>query len=283
MITNEGKTYIKRYLASQVPAIAQCIAFGIGGKAEAATDTALQFEMGRVNTSLTSYDFVGDKVIFKAVLPDDLAGKIYEVAVFSQTENPLAGNYASKLLASFDSDSETWTDVNTNAEGVYSTAAARIGGDSLSLTPAAGATAAFVLNDVLYDLSGNSGADRFVFAYNIGANVSTVQVRFRTDVNNYYYFTLSAPAATYRIDQFTKGNAGVTGTPSWSNITGIEVRVVATAGGAAAVDFDGIRIEDADTVNPEYVMVARELLATPFVKTEGKVQEIEFSLGVSVA
>lgn len=283
MISNAGKTHIKRYMAGHVPAIAQAIAFGLGSKSEDVDDTALQFEISRVNIVLTSYDFIADKVVFKAVLPDDLAAKIYEVAIFSQFENPIAGNFGSKVLASFDSDSETWADSSSGLPVTYSTAAARIGGDSLSHTPAASGTVASVLNDVLYDLSGNSGADKISLAYNVGnANAASVAIRFRTDASNYYSFTVAAPAAGYRVDTFLKGNAVVTGSPSWADITAIEVVTVAKSTGAASVDFDGIRIEDTDTLNPEYVMVARELLALPYIKEEGKLQEIEFSLNVSV-
>lgn len=282
MITTNGRLYAIRYLAGHVPAIGSCIAYGIGGSAENVNDTALQFEIGRAEVVLASPDFVNNRIIYKAVLPDDFSAKVYEVALFSQLENPLAGNFGSKVLASFDSDSETWTDASTAAAGTYSNTNSRIGGDSLRLAPAASSTAAFVLNDVLFDLSGNSGSDIFKLAYQVGSNVSSVQIRFRTDASNYYSFTLTSPGAGYRIDSFSKGNAVVTGSPSWENITGIEVRVVATSGGAAVVDFDGIRIEDVDTVNPEYVMVARDLLSTQYVKTEGRTQEIEFSLAVSI-
>lgn len=281
MITTNGKTHIKRYLAGHVPSIAQCIAYGIGGSAESAADTSLQFEVGRAEIMLTSYDFANDRLIFKAVLPEAFSAQIYEVALFSQFDNPLAGNFGSKVLASFDSSTETWTKDTDGSAAVYSTSTARLGGDSLSLSAAASTVVGYVLNDVIYDMSGNSGSDVFKFAYNASANVSVVTLRFRTDASNYYLFN-TYPSAGYKIDTFTKGSAVVTGNPSWSNITSIEVRVQATAGGTAVVDFDGIRIEDTDTVSPEYVMVSRELLATQFTKTEGKTQEVEFSLSVNV-
>lgn len=282
MITTNGKIYVKRYLAGHVPAIATCIAYGIGRKAEAAGDQSLEFEIGRAEVTLTSYDFVNDRLIYKAVLPDSLTANVSEVALYSQMENPVAGNFASKVLASFDSLSENWTNVADNTPGGYTAVNARIGGDSLAVTPGANSSAGFVLNDVLYDLSGNSGADIFKFAYNVGSNVSAVQVRFRTDASNYYYYNIASPSAGYKIESYAKGNALVAGTPDWSTINSIEVRVNATTGGAASVEFDGIRIEDTDTINPDYVMVARDVIATPFTKVQGRTQEVEFSLGVTV-
>lgn len=285
MITLNGKTYIKRYLAAQVPSIGSCIAYGLGTSPAAAGDSGMHFEMGRADVTLTSYDFTNDRVIFKATLPDTAGGEIHEVALWSTNENSQAGNFSSKLLASFDSDSETWVNNVDGTPALYSTEGARIGADALNVTPAAGQTVGFILNDLVLDLSGNSGADVFKFAYNVGLSSTppaSITVRFRTDSANYYYYVIATPGTGYHIDSLLKGNALVNGTPNWSSIIGIEIIVVAGAAGAADVDFDGIRIEDTDSVNPDYVMIAREVLATPYVKVEGQSQEVEFSLKVYV-
>lgn len=283
MITSNGKLYIKRYLAGQVPAIAQSIAFGIGGKAEAIGDTALEFEVGRSDIVLTSYDFVADRLVFKAPLPDNLAGKVYEVALFSMATNAEAGEYASRLIASFDSDSEDWVDSTTGVEDTYNVSQTRIGVNSLTHIPAASATKTSSLRELYLDFSGNSGADRFAFAYNVNnANTSVLKLRFLTDSANYYEYNLGAQTTGYKIVSVAKSAATATGTPSWSDINEIQVITTSGAGGASSVDFDGLRIEDTDSINPNYVMVTRELLATPFVKEVGKVQDIEFALEVAV-
>lgn len=282
MLTTEGRTYIKRYLAGQVPAIAQCIAFGLGSRAESASDTSLQFEFGREQITLTSYDFVNNKVIFKAALDSDYSGTIYEVALYSQLENPVAGLFGSRLISTFDSDSESWVDSSGSA-ATFSTSTARIGGDSLSHTPVAEATTTSTWSDLFLDLSGHSSADVFSLAYNIAnTNTSSIVLRFMTDSSNYYTITRTTPGIGYRIDTFTKGSAVATGSPSWENITSVQVATTATAGGAASVAFDGLRIEDVDTISTEYVMVARELLSTPYVKQEGMTQEVEFALAVNI-
>lgn len=287
MISLNGKAFIKRYLAGQASAIAQCISWGIGDKVEAAGDYIMHFESGRADITLTSYDFVNDVIIFKAVLPDDYSGKIYEIGLWSMNENPNAGNYSSKVLASFDSVSEVWVKSSDGSAALYSPNHARLGDDSLTVTPDAGQTTSFILNDLVLDLSGNSGADVFKFAYFIGSDApvmapATITFKFRTDASNYYYYTVTDPAAGYRIDQLLKGNASVVGTPTWAMITGIEISVKADAAGPSLVDFDGIRIEDTDTVNPDYCLVSRKVLATPYTKIDGQTQEIEFSLKVNV-
>ena len=132
MITTEGKTHIKRYLAGFVPSIAQSLAFGIGDKAEAVGDTRLHFEADRVDIALTSYDFVNDRLVFKASFPTDFEGTIYEVGIFSSAINEVAGEFGSRLLASFDSASEEWLDATSGAAGTYFTGTtSRIKPDSL--------------------------------------------------------------------------------------------------------------------------------------------------------
>lgn len=283
MLTTNGKTHIKRYLAGQVPAIAQSIAFGIGAKAESATDTYLQFEVGRSDIVLTSFDFVTNKLIFKAPVAEEYAGQILEVALFSTATNPEAGDYGSRLISTFDSDSEEWVNLADGTDEVFLTNTSRIGGDSLSHTPAASSLRTSSLPGLFLDFSGNSGADKFIFSFNVGnTNATNVKFRFLTDSANYYDFTIAANTAGYKIVEALKSTAVATGTPDWSNITEIQVTTTAGSGGAAAVDFDGIRIEDTDSISPNYVMVSRELLSVPFIKTIGMSQDIEFALDVNV-
>lgn len=262
--------------------LAQSIAFGVGGKAEAVGDTKLQFEVGREDITLTAYDFVNDKLIFKAPVSDDFAGTIYEVALYSLPQDIVAGEFGSRLLTTFDSATESWADPGTAAVSAFSTTT-RIGADALTQSPAASASKTDALTEVTLDLSGYSAADKIALAYNVGnANTASVKVLFLTDAANYYTFTATAPAAGYNVLEATKGSAVATGTPNWSNITEIRVTTTSTSGGASLVTFDGLRIEDVDSANPDYVMISRELLTTPFVKQEGKAQEIEFSLNVTV-
>jgi hypothetical protein len=283
LITLNGKTHIKRYLASIVPAIARSIAFGIGGSAESVSDTKLGFEVGRSQVRIISYDFVNNKLIFKAEVDALFGGTIYEVALFSSNAADNNGQYSSKVLATFDSTKETWQDATTSVAGTYVTTNTRIGTDSLSHTPSASTSKTDIAPGTFLDFSGYSGADKFVFAYYVNnANTSNIKFRFGTDAANYYEFALGAQTAGYKVIEVAKSTATVTGTPSWSNITEIRVTTTSGAGGASAVNYDGIRIEDMDSATQDSIMVSRELLSTPFTKVEGKVQEIEFSLDVSV-
>jgi hypothetical protein len=239
--------------------------------------SALQFETGRADIILVSYDYVNNKIVFKTTLPQEMSGKIYEVALWSQNQSTSAGEFTSKLLTTFDSAGEVWS------AGSFQTTNARLGVDALRFTPAASATVVGALNDLFIDLSGNSGADQFSVAYyNGNANVANFKIRFKTDNANYYTIQVTSPATGYQISTVAKSAATATGNPSWASISTIEVEVVAGAGGAAAIDFDGLRIEDTDTIDPNYVMVAREVLVTPVTKVAGRVMDIEFNLPVTV-
>ncbi len=275
MITSQGKIHIKRYLSQQVSTIGGAIGFGVGTGAESINDTKLSLEITRADVNHITYDFQNDRIIFKASIPETFGGTIYEVGLWSLPTNLLAGAYGSKTLTDFATLTE-WsagTSVATNA---------RAGSATVRLAPSASATAT-MYKAITLDMGGNSSADTILLAYYVGnAFTSNVKLRFKVDNSNYYEFTTSTPGTGYRIDSFSKGSATVVGAPNWATINQIEVATTATAGGAAAVDFDAVRIEDVDTPNPNYNLVSREVLTTPITKTVGKVMEIEYSLAVTI-
>lgn len=267
-----------------VPSIARSIAFGIGNNGETINDTKLQFEVGRSDIALVSYDFVNNKLVFKASVDESFGGTIYEAGLYSTPANDVAGEFGSKVLTTFDSDLEEWVDATSGVAATFSAPNTRIGADSLIHTPAASGTKSDTQTQLFLDLSGYSAADKFVFSFYVGnAFVSNVKFRLMTDSANYYEFSLGSQTAGYKIIEQAKSAAVATGTPDWSNITEIRVTTTATAGGSASIQYDGVRIDDADSFNQDYVLVSREILATPFVKQAGMVQDIEFTLDVNIA
>jgi len=254
----------------------------LGNRAESNTDTKLQFEVERVDINLTSYDFVNNKLIFKAPIPDDFSGKIYEVGIYSLAEDPNAGELASRLITTFDSGTETW--LNAGVAATFSSSNTRVGIDSLNHTPAGSGSTTSVLSGLTLDINGFAGTDVFLFAFNLGtANTSSIRFRFLTDASNYYDFTVnSGMTAGYKIVSFNKSAATVTGAPSWSNIIEIQITTNSGAGGASNVDFDAIRIQDRDSTSLDYILVARKVLTTPVTSIAVQAQDLEFTLDVSV-
>lgn len=283
MITDEGVIHIKRYVAGWVPAIGLSMAFGAGEKPASVTDKELQFEVGRANIELTTYDFVQDKLVFKASLPEDFDATIHEVGLFSLESNYSSGDFGSRIISSFDSDTEAW--MQGSDEATYSTANTRVGVDSVLVAPAASGSVTVVQSDTYHDLSGYSAADEFSFAFFCGnTNTSSIRYRFKTDATNYYDVTVptASISAGFNVVRISKGAATVTGVPNWGDISSVEVTVNSKASGVSEVHLEGIRIEDMDTISPDYVMVARVVLSNSFEKVSGRIQEIEFPLGVTV-
>lgn len=259
------------------------MAFGVGTATESAGDIALNLETSRSPLNLTSYDFVENRLVYKATVPDEYVGKIYEVGLYSLEASPLSGEFGSRNISTFDSETEVWADPADGTVTPFSTTNTRIGSDSLRHSHAASTTLTSALRELTIDLSGYSAADSFTIAYNVGtANTSQLSVRFMTDASNYYYYNLGSQTTGYKIVSVNKGSALVQGAPSWSEIT--EIRVVTTSGatGATTIDFEAIRVEDRDSQNLDYILVARKVLPIPVTKVSGMALEVEFYLDVNI-
>lgn len=281
MITNEGKLHIKRYLANYVPYIAKSMSFGIGNRVESLADTSLHLEVANAPISLTSFDFVNNKLVYRAEVPAEYVGQIHEIGLYSLEADPAAGEFSSRIISTFDSASEDWVNAVGLTPAVFNSSSTRVGYDSMSMTTPASTTLTYMLSNIALDLSGYSDADTFVFAFNVtNAFTSAVRFRFFTDNSNYYELYIGPQTAGYKIVELTKGSAVVVGTPSWSNITQMRVVMSSGPGGTSSVELEAARIEDKDAANLDYTLVARKVLQTPINKIAGQSQDIEFALDV---
>lgn len=281
MITTEGKNQIKRYLAGYIPYIAGSVALGLGATAETLLDKTLQHETARVNITSLTYNFATNKLIFKGSLPNQFAGSIYEIGLFSSTvDKPTLG---SRTLTSFDSTLEDWRNLADGNPVSYASTNARVGGDSLLHTPLTSTTMTSYLRNLNYDFSYNTAADKFSFAYaNVNTNVSANTVKFLTDSSNYYTFNIFVNNTIgYKIVSLTKSQAVATGSPNWGKITEIQVTTTAT-GGQADVEFDGIRVDSPNDYGLDNILVARKVLVSPIVTTKGQPQDVEYSWDIAL-
>jgi hypothetical protein len=232
-----------------------------------------------------TYDFSTNKLIYRATVPEDYSGKIYEVGLYSTEFDPSPAGGGSKMITTFNSATEAWVDpANGTTAAAFTSANTRVGTDSLLLDPTASTTVTEARRGLSLDLSGNSAADSFVFGFWVGtAFTSSVVVRFMTDASNYYTFNLTpVTSAGYKLIDIQKGSAAATGSPNWATITELQISATSGAGGNSSVEFDAIRVEDRDADNLDYVLVARKLLTTPITKVEGQAMDIEFTLDVAV-
>lgn len=252
------------------------VAFGIGSTVANVSDKSLAFETSRVPISLKAYDPVTDKIIFKAQIPDDYIGKISEIGLYSQFTDTIT-DMSSQIIASLSSEEE-WTAVS----GTFSSNSTntRYGPNSIRMSLASSGSAKVSL-PVSLDLSSYSSNDAVRVAYNASsANIASISVEFKTDAGNYYTGSF-VPASGYLIGSILKSAFTPTGNPSWSDINSIEIGATATSGGAVNVDLDAIGFFDQDYLNPDLVLVSRDIISA-ITKVENSVNEVEISLGVTV-
>lgn len=275
LLTSIGKRAILAYLAQRSVSIGRAISLGTGTTPATVNDNSLEFEFARAQITSVSPDFINGQVIFKTALTPSMSGKIYEAGLFSQVD---AGSfYGSRLLVSFDSASEPWTPADwTSTNG-------RIGVDCLRVTALDDGNASSRLSNIYLDLGGYSTADSFLLAaYVNDANLANVKVQFQNTDNDYFEWTLDTWSAGYNVVSFSKSAAVSVGSPSWDAIIAINLIVTSDGGGDTAVDFDGIRIEDRDYINPDYYLISRSVLSTPIEKKADSPLEIEYTLEVDI-
>lgn len=278
LITTEGKRLILRYLAGQSPSLGAAIGLGVSGVAATSADTILGFEIDRVAVDLKNADYVNNVVLFKGTIEQDAAFSIYEAGLWSTATNDLSGEFDSRLMTTFDSDLEAWTNITLDSS------VARTGPDAAKVSAGSSATTSPRL-DVDMDLSGYSANDTFYLAFSKpNNNIASIKLIFE-DTSTGGSFSLTKTVSSlptgYNILAFRKGDFVVSGTISWDSITrfGFDVTATATAG---YVILDGLRIEDLDTVNQNFVLVSHTVLSSPLVKSSTAPMDVEYALDFSV-
>jgi hypothetical protein len=276
LITTEGKRLILRVLAEQASSLGQAIGVGVGNAAALAADTRLQWEVERSLINIKNVDYDNSRVIMKTTLPQNSIYTIYEIGVWSQFVNSVNSDNSSRILTTFESTLESWT--NATLDSTQS----RTSPDGIKIDATASSTTTSSA-DVTHDLSGYSALDDFNIAfYKPNNNITTLALKFDSATGSWEKSaTISSLPVGYNVITMKKGDFVATGTPDWSEITKMNVKV--TAGGTAGyVLMDGIRIEDGDTLNPEYSLVSHSVLSTPLVKTDSSPMDIEYALEFTI-
>jgi hypothetical protein len=118
MITTNGKNIVAKYLLNQAPEFASHIAIGVGGKAIPTSSSvtfasdadSLNFEVARVPVLSKGLlkENGQEKIVFKAELPNEQRYQITEIGIFPANSNAIAGNFDSKIIATFN-NTEPWS------------------------------------------------------------------------------------------------------------------------------------------------------------------------------
>jgi hypothetical protein len=283
VITKYGKRFLTSFLAGRDSFASKSMAFGIDSTAALDTNTKLGFEFYRTpvlfgSTDIqTSNDITTYAVVYKATIPQDVAGYITEVGIYPEYKESLS-SYDSKFIADFDNQLD-WT--NTP---LITTTNARIGQYLLSMSSNGTSAKEYKTNIQAIDLSGYSVNDTLKLAYvKNDANLQNIIIRFYSSALDYYSVTITPEAGTgYKISSditlnnlFT--NASTANVDS-SNINQIGVIITPVSGQSTSTGLDALRINDEDTFDPNFGLISRSVLATPLVKLAGRQVDVEYRL-----
>lgn len=296
MITKYGKRFLTNYIAGNVDFTNKDLALGIATSsnlAEADTNTRLGFEFYRIAVSLNSINIQSDGAggfdyfaIYKATIPQDVSGVISEIGLYPS--NRTSSNvYDSKFITSFENNINWEDSSGYNPQLKMNTTSpvfkAKIGESMVQWdvnTSTSKEYKNFISN---IDLSGYSVNDSLTIAYKkADTNVSNIRIKFYSSDTQYYYADFTPESGTgdkiQSISMSSVFSNISTTAPDPTNITKIGVEVTAGAGGPTTVYFDGLRINDEDTFDPDYGLIARSVLATPLEKPSGRPVDIEYKL-----
>lgn len=295
MITKFGKRFLTNYLAGNSDFTKKDIALGIGSTTPNAdgNDTRLEFEFYRLPVTLGSISIESDGLggfnyfaIYKTTIPQDVSGVVSEIGIYPGIRKS-TNSYDSKFITSFENNINWLDSLNSTpqlkANNTTEPFLSKIGENMVQFDVNQSTSKEYKNSIVNLDLSGYSVNDSLSMAYKkADTNVTNIRVKFYSSDTQYYYADFSPLSGTgdkiQSISMSTVfGNTSTT-PPDATNINKVGVEVTAGAGGATAVYFDGLRINDEDTFDPGYGLIARSVLTTPLQKPSGRPVDIEYKL-----
>lgn len=275
IITTAGKASILNAIAGKSIGFATSLVAGIGTSTATVNDTQLQYAVGGNDINAVIADLVNEKLYFKATLPSADNYEIRELGCFSTNYTGAQNSFGAGSIALLVFGENTpWIDdigsstlANTNN---------RIGTSSIqyaSFSSAKGHTAFF------QDLSIIPDNSTFDLAYYVNG-VSDLIIRFKFDDSNYFECAAWPVTNGYNIAKIAKSTFTVTGTPSWDNLTALEVEATGTT---ATLSLDAIRYTVpvvSEAINSS--LLSRVVLDTPQQKLAGVSMDVEYMLELNI-
>ena len=281
MITRFGKRFLIDYIAGNRSFADKVLAIGIAKNSEYAlsdTNSRLGFEFYSVpvlfggidiDTSVEPYTY---SAIYSTKLPTNLAGKINEIALYPNRRLS-TNSYDNKFITTFESIYE-WSPQPTLDQSNY-----RVGNSSLILSSDGVSQQEYISIIPSFDMSGYSNFDTISFSYKVNdANLSSVKIKLYSSATDYYQFTFTGHSEGWNIKDIALADMTSNGTPDKSSITKIGI-VVTPITSATSIVVDGLRINDEDTFDPAYGMIARSNISE-VEKVAGREMTIEYKLNL---
>ena len=296
MITKFGKRFLIDFIAGNSNFDSKDLAIGIATGTqlpEADTNTRLGFEIYRMQVSLSSINIESDGSggfnyysIFKTTIPQDISGVITEIGLYPGLRKSI-NFYDSKFITAFENNI-LWADSNGDSPALQSnstdgtTFVSKIGENMVRFNVTQSTSKEYKNTIALLDLSGYSVNDSLTLAYKkADNNTSKIRVKFYSSSSAYYYADFTPSGSNEdKVQSVSMSNlfSNIVGSPDLTNITSIGIEVTAGSGGNTVVYFDGLRVNDEDTFDPQYGLIARHVLTTPLQKPSGRPVDIEYKL-----
>jgi len=282
MITRFGKRFLIDYIAGNRTFFDKVLSVGIATNAEYPlndTNSRLGFEFYSVpvlfggidiDTSTSPYTYTA---IYNTKLPPNLAGKINEIALYPgrRVSN---NSYDNRFITTFESPFE-WSPSPVLNETDY-----RVGNSSLNLSSDGTSQQEYISTIPSFDISGYSNFDTISFSYKVNnANLSAVKVRLYSSESDYFEFNFTGHAVGWNIKDVSFADMTSVGSPQRSSISKLGIVVVPTTS-ATSITVDGLRVNDEDTFDPAYGMIARSNVSE-IEKVAGRELIIEYKLDLS--
>ncbi len=282
MITRFGKRFLIDFLAGNRTFFDKVLSVGIAKDSEyqlTDTNTRLGFEFYSVpvlfggidiDTSVEPYVY---RAIYSTKLPTNLAGKINEVALYPGRRSS-SNAYDNKFITTFESPFE-WSPAPVLNETDY-----RVGNSSLDLSSDGTSAEEYIATIPNFDMSGYSNFDTISFSYKVNnSSLSSVKVRLYSSSVDYYEFNFTNHIVGWNIKDIQIADMTSTGNPDRSLISKIGIVVTPTTS-ATSITVDGLRINDEDTFDPAYGMIARSNISE-IEKIAGRELTIEYKMDLN--
>jgi hypothetical protein len=260
-----------------------------GGNVVSDVDTRLGFEIYRAPVLLGSTDIQIENdiakysIVYKSTIPKDVSGVISEIGIYPSTRTS-ANNFDGKFIADFDKYFD-WVD-GSGYSPTLSTVGAKVGGNVLSMTSNVSASNEYKAN-ISLDLEGYSNLDSLSLAYyKNDTNLNTIRIKLYSSTGNYYYVNVTPQSGTgAKINSdimLSSLFSNAVGSPIKSQINLIGIEVIPNTSTTTTVGLDALRINDEDTFDPNFGLLSRSILATPYLtKVAGRQIDVEYRLDLS--
>ena len=283
MITKFGKRFLSNFIAGNSSFSSKEMALGIATESEypvADTNSRLGFEFYRVPIRQGGIDIdssvspVKYTVIYSATIPTNIAGKINEIGIYSG-QSYSRNLYESKFISNFELPYQ-WSPEPALDQSDY-----RVGDSSLVFESNGTSSQEYEYSIDSLDISGYNPLDTMSLSFKANdANLASLKVKLYSSNSDYIEFTYEDYSVGNNIKSLNMSSGVSTGTFNPQSVVKIGIVITPTSS-QTSVSMDGLRINDEDTFDPEYGLIARSVLDSTMIKIIGREAAIEFKLDLS--